>query len=48
MGSGDIIQVAIHKYGLSCFTKEILFDFDNFDDMNNKEAELVQLSNCFP
>jgi len=33
---------------LSAFTKTILFDFDNFDDMNNKEKELVQLSNCYP
>ena len=48
MGSGNLIKTACAKYQLSCFTKEILFDFDNFDDMNNKEAELVQLSNCFP
>ena len=48
MGSGNIIQTAIHKHGLSCFTKEILFDFDNFEDMNNKEKELVPLSACYP
>lgn len=48
MGSGDIIQAAIHKHGLSCFTKEILFDFSNFEDMNNKEKELVPLSACYP
>lgn len=48
MGSGDIINEAIEKYGISCFVKTILFDYDNFDDMNNKEAELVQLSNCTP
>lgn len=48
MGSGNIIQTAIDKYGLSCFTKEILFDFDNFEDMNNKEKELVPLSACYP
>lgn len=47
-GSGKLIRQAIEKYDLSCFTKEILFDFDNFEDMNNKEIELVQLSNCFP
>jgi len=39
---------ATSKYNLSSFTKEILFDYDNFDDMNNKEIELVQLSNCWP
>ena len=48
MGSGKIILDAEDKYGLSAFTKTILFDFDNFDDMNDKEKELVQLSNCYP
>lgn len=48
MGSGKIILLAEQKYGLSAFTKTILFDFDNFDEMNEKEKELVQLSNCFP
>lgn len=48
MGSGNLIKAACNKYQLSSFTKEILFDFDNFEDMNNKEKELVQLSNCFP
>ena len=47
-GSGKIIVKAEHKYGLSAFTKYILFDFDNFEEMNKKEAELVQLSNCYP
>lgn len=48
VGSGKLIHQAIEKYDLSCFTKIILYDFDNFNDMNNKEIELVQLSNCFP
>lgn len=48
MGSGNLIKAAIHKYSLSCFTKEILFDFDNFEDMNNKEKQLVTLSTCYP
>lgn len=48
MGSGKYIEHAIAKYPLSNFVKEILFDFDNFDDMNNKEKELVPLSSCFP
>jgi hypothetical protein len=48
MGSGDTIIMAEKKYGLSAFIKVILFDFDNFNDMNNKEQELVCLSNCWP
>ena len=48
MGSGKLILKALKKYDLSSFTKEILFDFDNFEEMNNKEKELVQLSNCWP
>ena len=48
MGSGRLILKALKKYDLSCFTKEILFDFDNKNDMNNKELELVPLSLCYP
>lgn len=28
--------------------KTILFDFDNFEEMNEKEKELVSLSTCYP
>ena len=48
MGSGFLLKRAECKYGLSSFTKEILFDFDNFEDMNAKEMELVSLSACYP
>jgi hypothetical protein len=48
MGSGYLIKRAHKKYQLSSFTKIILFDFDNFEEMNAKEKELVPLSCCYP
>ena len=41
LGSGTLLLFAIKKYGKENFKKEILFNFDNFKEMNNKEAELV-------
>jgi hypothetical protein len=41
LGSGKNLKHDIKKYGKENFTKEILFIFDNFDDMDNKEKELV-------
>lgn len=44
MGSGLLIRRAIKKHGKEHFTKEILFVFDNEQAMNDKEAELVVVS----
>ena len=41
LGSGKILKRAIKKHGIDNFTKEYLFIFDNEEDMNDKEAELV-------
>jgi hypothetical protein len=41
MGSGNLLKRAIAKYGKDSFVKEVLFIFDNEEDMNAKEKELV-------
>lgn len=46
LGSGTLIKKAKMKYGISAFCKTILFDYDNFEDMNAKEMELIPLSCC--
>jgi len=41
MGSGKYLKHAIEKHGIDNFTKEILFIFDNPEEMYAKEAEIV-------
>ena len=41
MGSGKYLKRSIEKNGIENFVKEILYVFDNCDEMNAKEAELV-------
>ena len=46
MGSGKNLHSAIAKCGIENFQKEILFQFDNEEEMNAKEAELVTEEFC--
>ena len=41
MGSGKYLKHAQEKHGIENFTKEILFIFDNPEEMYAKEAEIV-------
>jgi len=41
LGSGTLLRRAIKQYGKENFTKDILYVFDNFDAMNEKEKELI-------
>lgn len=41
LGSGILIRRAIEKYGEENFTREILFECSSQEEMNAKEAELV-------
>lgn len=41
IGSGKYLKRAIKKYGIENFKREVLFVFDNKEDMFSKEAELV-------
>lgn len=44
MGSGKLIQKAIKEFGKENFRKEILHVFNDEKTMNEREKELVKLS----
>ena len=46
MGSGILVKRAQEKHGLDAFSKEILHVFDSEEEMNRKEAELVNEEFC--
>lgn len=46
LGSGKVLQQAIRKYGKEKFKKEILFVFDNEQEMKDKEKEIVTEAFC--
>jgi hypothetical protein len=46
MGSGKHLRYSVSKHGIENFTKEILFVFDNEQEMNAKEAEIVTREFC--
>jgi hypothetical protein len=46
LGSGKNLKRAIKKYGKENFIREILFEFSSYDEMIQKEKELVTLELC--
>jgi hypothetical protein len=43
MGSGKLLKLAIKKYGIENFTKDIIFEASSAEEMFSKEKELVEI-----
>jgi hypothetical protein len=41
LGSGTLLERSIEKYGRESFVREILFEFSTEEEMNQKEADIV-------
>jgi group I intron endonuclease len=41
MGSGTLLKRAINKHGINNFEKTVLYIFDNEEEMNKKEIEII-------
>ena len=48
IGSGHYFQKALKKYGVECFVKYVIADYNTFDEMNSAEKDLVKSDSCFP
>lgn len=42
MGSGRLLKRKFEEYGIEHFNKEILVDFDNFEEMNTAEIKYIK------
>lgn len=47
-GSGKILKIAIQKYGIENFKKEILQECNNQKELDDLETNYINIQKCFP